>query len=92
MDYDPEIVLLALVAQRRFGGSTESSLGTFTNNVFDRFNTLIESGAAALNPPLNAPLTPKDRTVIAGLATLFGGVPQDAVNQAILSYRRLFAR
>jgi hypothetical protein len=87
MDYDLEIVLIALVAHRRFEGGDENRVSRYATDLFTRFNShIMAAGTAA-----GRTLTVKERSVIASIAAMIGGTPQGAAEKAVASYVNLFA-
>jgi hypothetical protein len=87
MDYNLETILVALVAHRLFDGGTESSVTAFANDLFARFDDRIRQRAGTLN----LSLSPDDRTVIAAIASLLGGAADDAAQDALSTFVKLFA-
>jgi hypothetical protein len=87
MDYEPDILLIALVAHRRFAGSSETNLTRFMTDQFNRFDAHIRAVAAEAKRDV----TPHDRSVIAAMAALMGGTGADAARDAFAAYVRLFA-
>jgi hypothetical protein len=87
MDYDLEIILLALVAHQRFEGSNEDRVSRYANQLFKRFDTHIQAAAAAAGLAFDA----RQRSVIASIAAMVGGTARDAAEEAVASYVNLFA-
>lgn len=87
MDYDLEIVLIALVAHRRFEGGGESRVTNYATDLFTRFDSHIQKASGKANVPLDA----KQRSVVASIAAMIGGTPQGAAEKAVASYVNLFA-
>jgi hypothetical protein len=44
MDYDLDIILIALVAHRQFEGGSEDSVTAYANDLFDRYNKTYRQG------------------------------------------------
>jgi hypothetical protein len=87
MDYDLELVLVPLVAHRRFEGGTETNVTRFANDLFDRFDIRIVAAAAKAGKTLDA----RQRTVVASIAAFIGGTAEDAAQDAVTTYIDLFA-
>jgi hypothetical protein len=87
MDYDLEIVLIALVAHRRFEGGDEDRVARYATDLFSRFDSHIRAAGTAAGRTLSV----KERTVIAAIASMIGGTAQDAAGKAVASYVDLFA-
>jgi hypothetical protein len=87
MDYDLEIVLIALVAHRRFEGGGESRVSRYATDLFARFDSHIQTAGTAAGRALSA----KERSVIASIAAMVGGTPQGAAEKAVASYVNLFS-
>lgn len=89
MDYNLEIMLVALVAHRAHDGGGEESVTRYAADVFDRFDRHI---LTAVSDAGVDDLTPDQRTVIAALATFAPGTtPEDCALAALTTYVELFA-
>lgn len=87
MDYDPEIILIALVAHQRFEGSNEDRISKYATDLFKRFDKHIQAAGVAAGRTLDA----RQRSVIASIAAMVGGTARDAAEEAVASYVNLFA-
>jgi len=86
MDYNPQTLLIALVAHNEIEGGGNSNLTNFAQALFDRFNDLIVENSHDAGLSFDA----EQRTVIASVALLFGGNDQDAAQEAVATYVDLF--
>ena len=82
MDYNLEVILVALVAHRRFGGGGEERVTNFATDLFDRFDARIRAAATAAGKTLD----PNQRSVVAAVAALVGGTAEDAARDAVATY------
>ena len=87
MDYDLEIILIALVAHRRFEGGGEDRVTDFATDLFNRFDTRIRAAASAAGKTLDQ----NQRSVVAAIAALVGGTAEDAAREAVATFIDLFA-
>jgi UPF0716 family protein affecting phage T7 exclusion len=69
MDYNLDIVLIALVFHREVEGGGSSSVSAFATSLFNRFDNHIRQGAASAGITLTA----DQRTVIAAIALMVPG-------------------
>ena len=69
MDYDLDIILIALATHRHFDGGTEHSVAAYANDLFNRYNKHIvkAGGDAGFN------FDAKERSVIAAIAAFTPG-------------------
>ena len=84
---NPRLLLVALVAHRRFSGSAETNLNRFMTDQHDRFDRHIQTAAFEARMTLSV----RDRSVIAAIAALMGGTGADAAREAFSAYVRLIA-
>lgn len=87
MDYDLDIILIALVAHLQFEGGTEDSISAYANDLFDRYNKHIvkAAGDAAID------LDERQRSVVAAIAALTpGATARDQAMDAVAAYIELF--
>lgn len=89
MDYELDIILLGLVAHRRFDGGSESSVSAYANRLFARYDARIQQ--AAQSTSLGRPLTAHERSLVACIAGMIGGTADDAARRAVATYIDLFA-
>jgi hypothetical protein len=87
MDYDLDIMLIALFAHRRFDGGTEDSVANYATDLFNRYNSHIVKGAHDAGIALDA----RERSVVASIAAMTpGATAKDSALDAIASYIELF--
>ena len=83
MDYDLDVVLIALVGHRRFQGGTEHRVTAYANDLFDRYNKHIVKAAAGAGLALDE----KQRSVVAAIAAFTPGTTaKDQALDAIATY------
>ena len=87
MDYNLQIILVALVAHRRFEGGGETEVTRFATDLFERFDARIQATANAAGKTFS----PDERSVIAAIAALVGGTAQQAAEDAVATFIDLFA-
>ena len=66
MDYDLDVMLVAQHAFNRFNGGRSTHLGQFAVETFDKYDRHIRDAVA----PSGRILSPKERSVIAAMATM----------------------
>ena len=69
MDYDLDIILIALAVHRHFNGGAEDSVAAYANDLFDRYNKHIVKAAGDAGFDFDA----KARSVIAAIAAFTPG-------------------
>jgi hypothetical protein len=83
MDYDLDIILIALVAHRQFEGGSEKSVTAYANDLFDRYNKHIVKAASGAGLDLDA----KQRSVVAAIAAMMPGTTaKDQALDAVAIY------
>jgi|KBSMisStaDraftv2_1062788.scaffolds.fasta_scaffold3109980_1 hypothetical protein len=83
MDYDLDIMLIALVAHREFDGGSENSVTDYATTLFNRYDGHIIKAAAAAGVPLDA----TKRSAIAAIATMVPGTTaKDSALEAVAVY------
>lgn len=88
MDYDLDIILIALVAHRRFDGGTETSNSAYANDLFNRYDRHIVKAAGDAAIELDA----RQRSIVAAIAALTPGTTaRDQAMDALATYVELFA-
>jgi hypothetical protein len=88
MDYNLEIILIALVAHQRFEGGGDTHVSTYAADLFNRFDAHLRAAATAAGITLTA----DQRSVVASIAAMVGGTAEDAAREAVATYVDLFAR
>ena len=83
MDYDLDIILIALVAHRRFEGGSEDSVTAYANDLFDRYNRHIVKAAGDAGLDFDA----RQRSVVAAIAAFTpGATAKDQALDAVATY------
>ena len=83
MDYDLDIILIALVAHRQFEGGSEDSVTAYANDLFDRYNKHIVKAAGDAGLDFDA----RERSVVATIAAFMpGATAKDQALDAIATY------
>ena len=82
MDYNLDIVLIALVFHREREGGTTSSVSSFANILFNRFDHHIRQGAT----DAGIALTADQRTVIAATALMLPGTSKERAREALAQF------
>ena len=86
MDYDLDIILIALFAHRHFEGGTDDSVTAYANDLFDRYNKHIVKAAGDAGLDLDE----KQRSVVAAIAAFAPGTTaKDQALEAIATYVEL---
>jgi hypothetical protein len=87
MDYDLDIMLIALFAHRRFDGGTEDSVADYATDLFNRYNSHIVKGAKDAGIALDA----RQRSVVASMAAMAPGTTaKESALDAVAGYIELF--
>jgi hypothetical protein len=83
VDYNLDIVLAALVFHREIQGGSTSSVTTFANSLFNRFDAHIRQGAV----DAGITLTADQRTVVATVALMLPGTTsKERAREALATY------
>ncbi|HEY3045505.1 MAG TPA: hypothetical protein VGJ39_15855 [Vicinamibacterales bacterium] len=89
MDYNLDMMLIALVAHREFDGGGESSVTDYATDLFNRYNAHIVKAA---NDAGLTPLDADQRSVIAAIAPMVPGTTaKDRAKEAVANYVMLLA-
>jgi hypothetical protein len=87
MDYDLDIILIALVAHQVFDGGTEDKVTDYAAELFDRYNAHIVKAAGDAGFDLNA----RKRSVVASIAAMIPATTaKEAAMDAVATFIQLF--
>jgi hypothetical protein len=87
MDYDLDIMLIALFAHREFDGGTEDSVAAYATDLFNRYNAHIVKAANDAGIELDA----RGRSVVASIAAMMPGTTaKESALDAVAGYIELF--
>jgi hypothetical protein len=87
MDYNLQIMLIALVAHRQFEGGHEDNVTDYATDLFNRFDAHIVKAADDAGITLDT----DQRSVVASIAAMVPGVTaEDSAMEAVATYVLLF--
>ena len=87
MDYDLDIILIALVAHRVFDGGTEEKVTDYADELFERYDDHIVKAAGNAGFDLDA----RKRSIVASIASMIpDATAKQAAMDAVATYIQLF--